>query len=70
MHTTAARTGQTSYKRYDCVVLSRVRTLLGLSMTEALEMDPEYYAPDASLLAHDTKLAVRTLQTKLLYAAA
>ena len=33
-------------------------------------MDPESYAPDASLLAHDTRLAVRTLQTQLLCAAA
>ena len=30
-------------KQYYYVALSRVRTLLGLSMTELLEADPEYY---------------------------
>ena len=45
-------------KQYYYVALSRVRTLLGLSMTELLEEDPEYYTPDTSLLVHD---AVQTL---------
>jgi hypothetical protein len=49
------------------VALSRVRTLLGLSMTELLEADPEYYSSDTSLLVHDANLAVQTLQTRLRY---
>ena len=55
-------------KQYYYVALSRVRTLLGLSMTELLEVDPEYYTPDTSLLVHDANLAVQTLQTRLRYA--
>ena len=55
-------------KQYYYVALSRVRTLLGLSMTELLEEDPEYYTPDTSLLVHDANLAVQTLQTRLRYA--
>ena len=57
-------------KRYYYVAVSRVRTLLGLSMTEPMELDPEYYSPDTSLLVHDARLAVRTLQTRLQYAEA
>ena len=57
-------------KQYYYVALSRVRTLLGLSMTELLEVDPEYYTPDTSLLVHDANLAVQTLQTRLRYAEA
>ena len=57
-------------KQYYYVALSRVRTLLGLSMTELLEADPEYYTPDTSLLVHDANLAVQTLQTRLRYAEA
>ena len=57
-------------KQYYYVALSRVRTLLGLSMTELLEEDPEYYTPDTSLLVHDANLAVQTLQTRLRYAEA
>jgi hypothetical protein len=57
-------------KQYYYVALSRVRTLLGLSMTELLEADPEYYSSDTSLLVHDANLAVQTLQTRLRYAEA
>ena len=57
-------------KQYYYVALSRVRALLGLSMTELLEVDPEYYTPDTSLLVHDANLAVQTLQTRLRYAEA
>ena len=57
-------------KQYYYVALSRVRALLGLSMTELLEVDPEYYTPDSSLLVHDANLAVQTLQTRLRYAEA
>ena len=57
-------------KQYYYVALSRVRTLLGLSMTELQEEDPEYYTPDTSLLVHDANLAVQTLQTRLRYAEA
>jgi hypothetical protein len=57
-------------KQYYYVALSRVRTFLGLSMTELLEEDPEYYTPDTSLLVHDANLAVQTLQTRLRYAEA
>ena len=57
-------------KQYYYVALSRLQTLLGLSMTELLEEDPEYYTPDTSLLVHDANLAVQTLQTRLRYAEA
>ena len=69
MHTRAVRTELIIVnKQYYYVALSRVRTFLGLSMTELLEEDPEYYTPDTSLLVHDANLAVQTLQTRLRYA--
>ena len=39
-------------------------------MRELLEVDPEYYTPDTSLLVHDANLAVQTLHTRLRYAEA
>jgi hypothetical protein len=56
--------------KYYYVAASRVRTLKALALTEPIDQDLQFYLPCIHYQVHDCRLALRTTQTRLHFAAA